>query len=393
MHLLLPIIVLTLLCHCTFGQSWTEVSPFLGTERDDGVAFSINGKGYAGTGFAEGFVLTNDFYAYDPDVDSWSGVASLPSEPRQYCGRFTIADTGYVVCGFGQSGYLNELWAYHPKSDTWSQKAPFPGQPRSSPIAFSIAGKAYVGTGRNGDIYFDDFWEYDPEQDAWFQLNDFPGEPRFEAIGMNLGSFGFAGLGRLQDNSFTTDWWQFNPATDQWLRKNDFAGENRYYAVEFSLNGYGYVAAGQDEDLQYLNQVFEYDSFNDEWVETAPIPSVPLKGAFTFSLGNSAFLGVGITSQDLRLDNMYRFEKPIEDKMIRVYPNPASDVVFFAWKGESPESMELYNSHGKLINSTVIIDEFYLEERLSYLSIGAYIARFRWKDGSEVSKAFIKGSN
>ncbi|HKK40731.1 MAG TPA: kelch repeat-containing protein, partial [Cryomorphaceae bacterium] len=119
--------VFLLICFLAHCQTWTEIAPFLGSGRDDGVAFSIKGKGYAGTGREVGFALTNDFFAYDPTSDTWSEVAPLPSQPRQYCGGFTIADTGYVVCGFGQTGYLNELWAYHPATDTWTQKASFPG--------------------------------------------------------------------------------------------------------------------------------------------------------------------------------------------------------------------------------------------------------------------------
>lgn len=372
------------------GQWWTELSSFLGSERDDGVAFSINGYGYAGTGREVGFALTNDFFAYNAETDTWTQVASIPSEPRQYCGRFTIADTGYVVCGFGESGYLNELWAYHPASDTWTQKASFPGQPRSSPVAFSLDENAYVGTGRNGDEYFADFWKYDPIDDEWSQINDFPGGRRFEAIGMNIGTFGYAGLGRLQDNSFANDWWQFNPKDGVWTRRTDFPDETRYYAVEFTLGGRGFIAAGQDQNLDYLNQVYEYNSFDDKWKQAAEIPAVPFKGAFAFSIGNAAFVGSGITSADVRLDKMYRLDLPVAVSRLIVYPNPAVDHIFFSWEGESPQRIDIFDGHGRLISSSILANQKSHRQSLASFSLGGYVANFTWPDGKELSKTFIK---
>ncbi|MGB6035038.1 MAG: kelch repeat-containing protein [Cryomorphaceae bacterium] len=383
-------IALLFLCSLADSQTWTEISPFPGAERDDGVAFSIGGQGYAGTGRDLGFAYTNDFYAYSPTLDQWMEVSPLPAEGRQYCGRFAIADTGYVVCGFGQSGYLNELWAYHPESDTWTQKASFPGAPRSSPIAFSIAGKAYVGTGRNGDEYFEDFWEYNPELDSWTQLDDFPGGRRFEAIGMDLGSFGYAGLGRLQDEFFANDWWQFNPISGEWTRKADFTGETRYYSVEFVLGGKGFVAAGQDQNLDYLNRVYEYSSFDDTWSETSPLPSAPLKGAFAFSIESSAYLGTGITSSDLRLSEMYRFDLPLSVSNLKVYPNPAVDRVVFAWEGESPERVDIFNIDGALVSSSILENQINFQQSLTSYPAGGYVANFTWKDGKTLSKTFIK---
>ena len=62
------------------GQ-WQEMETFIGTARDDAVGFSINGKGYAGSGREIGFALTNDFFEYDPDTAQWTEVASLPGIP------------------------------------------------------------------------------------------------------------------------------------------------------------------------------------------------------------------------------------------------------------------------------------------------------------------------
>ena len=109
---------------------WTQLTDLPGTARDDAASFAIDGRIYVGTGREVGFGYTNDWFCYEPSTESWSTISSMPTEGRQYCTTFTIADTGYVFGGTGPGGANNELWAYHPETDIWEQKASLPGEGR-----------------------------------------------------------------------------------------------------------------------------------------------------------------------------------------------------------------------------------------------------------------------
>lgn len=146
-------------------NTWTQKNSFPGISRDDGVGFSLNGKGFAGTGRLVNFAYANDFWQYNPSLDAWSQVADLPGQPRQYAVAFTINQLAYVVGGTN-ANVLNDVWQFDEVANQWSQKNNFPGSPRFGAVAFVIANHAFMGTGRNGSNYFNDFWQYEPSTDA-----------------------------------------------------------------------------------------------------------------------------------------------------------------------------------------------------------------------------------
>ncbi|TAL60941.1 MAG: kelch repeat-containing protein [Bacteroidetes bacterium] len=58
------------------------------------------------------------------------------------------------------SFYYNDFWEYNPALNTWTQKANSPGATRLGASVFTIANKAYIGTGQSQGFY-NDLWEYD----------------------------------------------------------------------------------------------------------------------------------------------------------------------------------------------------------------------------------------
>lgn len=146
---------------------WTQMANFPGISRSQPVAFALNGKGYVGTGFNQSLNGLSDFFSYDPGSNTWSAIASLPGTPRGDAAAFAIGNFGYVGTGQqlpGNSIVLNDFWRYDPVLNTWMQKATFSGTARDEAGYFSIGNKGYIGTGsQNGNLYFNDFWEYTPD--------------------------------------------------------------------------------------------------------------------------------------------------------------------------------------------------------------------------------------
>ena len=85
--------------------------------------------------------------------------------------------TGYYNT---QNTYFNDFWEYDPQMNTWTQKKSFGGTPRAYAIGFALGNYGYIGTGFDGD-YCNDFWRYDPSTDAWTQIFGYGGSKRQEA--------------------------------------------------------------------------------------------------------------------------------------------------------------------------------------------------------------------
>ena len=80
-------------------DTWTQKADFGGSARMHATGFSVNGKGYIGTGATPGmpWVWFSDFWEYDPDTDSWTQKEDFPST-RYAAAGFSIGDKGYI-CG------------------------------------------------------------------------------------------------------------------------------------------------------------------------------------------------------------------------------------------------------------------------------------------------------
>ncbi len=276
------------------GYQWTQKADFAGgIERNNAVGFSIDGKGYVGTGFFN----KKDFWEYDPSTDAWTQKADLPGVGRFSAVGFAINGKGYIGTGNNSSGSgnspLKDFWEYDPTTDTWTQKADFGGSPRGSAVGFSIDDKGYVGTGTDaGKI---DFWEYNPNLDTWTQKADFEGSPRGGAVGFSIDNKGYVGTGRDNSFSLVNDFWEYDPITDTWTRKADFKGSPRFFAMGFSIGDKGYVGTGNSTSSVggETSDFWKYDPITDEWIEIIDFEGEVRDRTIGFSIGNKGYVGTG----------------------------------------------------------------------------------------------------
>ncbi len=140
-------------------NTWLQRANFTGGSRYSMSAFSINGKGYAGLGTDEDFLM-NDWWEYNPTSNTWLQKSGFPGTGRFAARGFAIGSKGYIVGG-ADGGYKDELWQYDAISDTWWVKAPFDGGERRSVAVFVIANAAYAGTGSGFTGKRRDFWQYE----------------------------------------------------------------------------------------------------------------------------------------------------------------------------------------------------------------------------------------
>jgi N-acetylneuraminic acid mutarotase len=125
----------------TLTNTWTQKADHPGPGRTNATAFALNGLGYAGYG-ADGIDRFGDFYAYDPDTDDWTAVASIPGAPAYYDASVATENAGYCVMR-GTSQTLQETWEFALGAagiGDAQQAAPFIARPVAGGLSFQFNG-------------------------------------------------------------------------------------------------------------------------------------------------------------------------------------------------------------------------------------------------------------
>lgn len=82
--------------------------------RYGSVGLSIGNKGYVCAGF-NGQIYFNDFYEYDPNLDHWDTIPELDGGKREYAVGFSIENKGYVGTGNWSDNTLisyQDFWVF-----------------------------------------------------------------------------------------------------------------------------------------------------------------------------------------------------------------------------------------------------------------------------------------
>ncbi len=279
---------------------WIRRSDLLGQSQSGPSVFSINGKGYLGAGNEQ-----KEFWEFDPATNVWTQKANFSGLADRFATGFSIDNIGYVYSGQGgdlPSFVVNEFWAYDPQTNTWTEKAIFGDEGRRAASSFTINGKGYVGLGSHfllENNVFRDFWEYDPPTDTWTQKADFGGVARYGAVGFSIGEKGYFGTGR--DRATPTrydDFWEYDPQTDTWSEIAKFEGEARSSAVGFSVGEKGYVGTGINSSFMSEKDFWEYDPENNTWTQKTDFDGLPGNSGVGFSILDRGYLFMGSLRND-----------------------------------------------------------------------------------------------
>ncbi|MDP1620981.1 MAG: T9SS type A sorting domain-containing protein [Bacteroidales bacterium] len=218
-------------------NTWLQKADFPGLARKNAPGFSIGNKGYLGTGLVfypgEPPLHLQDFWEYDPTVNAWLQKADFPGAARFAAAGFSINAKGYLGTGatwLSDTEYIHytDFYEYNPVNDIWIIKAPFAGAARYCAAGFGIGSKGYIGTGSN-NVNFNllkDFWEYNPANNAWIQKASFKGKARRYATGFSIGTRGYIGTGHM-GNSYEQDFWEYNQVTNAWTQKTDLGSKHK----------------------------------------------------------------------------------------------------------------------------------------------------------------------
>ncbi len=389
-------LLLVILSFATNAQVWTQKVYFAGTPAWGAVSFSIGNKGYMGTGeTSTGY--SQEFWEYDPFIDTWTQKANFGGGWRGRAVAFAIGNKGYV--GTGQyAGSLADFWEYDPLSNTWTQKANFGGGPRNYAVGFAIGNKGYVGTG-GYSAGSADFWEYDPLTDVWTQKANFNGTARLLATGFSIGNKGYlgAGINGTGDTCYY-DFWEYDPAVDTWTQKADFfSGMASDKPVGFSIGNKGYIGTGINVCLTWSGEpnFAMYDPTTDTWQFISDPFGIWLDGLTAFTIGNKAYIGNGVWFGNLS-QNFWEFEPEchaefslnpdtIPHTYIAVNNSSGSPPLTYLWSwgdgnfSSGPSPSHTYSAAGNyticlnITDNTGCVDSFCYSSYLSRMDMNATI--------------------
>lgn len=237
-----------------FIVPWVNKADFV-NETYGNAGFSIGKKIY----IVGGYQVASHVFEYDTETDTWLLKNDFPGGNRNFAAGFSINGKGYI--GTGDAFSQKDFWEYDPATDTWTQKADVPGPGRVLAVAFSIGSKGYIGGSAQNAA--NDFWEFDPGTNSWTQKSDIPGVFRGGSASFVISGKGYVTSGG--DNTLL----EFNPASNIWTTLADYPGAGRTGTLGFAVNGKGYVGAGAISSELGADDLWEYDPLTNTWTQKA----------------------------------------------------------------------------------------------------------------------------
>ena len=289
------------------ANSWTKKADFGGVARAVAVGFSAGDKGYIGTGEKWDGIsfFYNDFWEYDPATDTWTKRSNFEGTARSGAVGFSIDNKGYIGTGKGGGDptlvFYNDFWEYDPATDNWTKRSDFGGTARDGAVGVSIGNKGYIGTGSLESLFVKDFWEYDVATDIWTRKADFGGTGRYVATGFSIGSKGYIGLG--DDGGNTKDLWAYSPEVQTpgtWKVTGSMNTARAYFTATLLKNGKVLVTGGSNAS-NALASAELYDPATSTWMPTASMTVARSAHTATLLPSGKVLVAGGSTS----IENVY----------------------------------------------------------------------------------------
>ena len=254
-------------------NGWDKIADFPGKARHETVAFSINGKGYVGTGVDIDGNRLKDFYEYDPATNTWKEAPEFIGGARQGAVAFSINNIGYVGTGYGvldgeDENYLRDFFKF--ENGEWTRIGFYPGYKTANSTTFVINNKAYL---ISGDRNYFHAWKFDPisstdRYNGWSYIKKLISDNKTEfvnrknAISFVMNNKGYVATGVYGPDNRTV--WEYEPQYDKWIEKAPLEQEiiSRENAVGFSINNRGFITTGNIAD-NYLDDMWEFNPIMD----------------------------------------------------------------------------------------------------------------------------------
>jgi len=293
----------------SYNPTWTQISTFIGPARSDAIGFSINGKGFLGTGsqfISYGtFRGLDDFYQFDPTNNSWTSVTSFPGGGRSQCFGFSVGTKGFVGGGYstlnGNWIAQNDFWEFDSQNNTWSKLQDFPGNVNPYMCFFSSSVKGFVFDG----LYL---FEYDPLTKKWTNLGNFENEVRRDAVGASIDNKCYIGLGYYNTGLYqgisANSFYCFDLNNNTWTKFSEINWNTRRGISYFSYTDNIYFGFGNESINDNSGLMKDFWKYNVTSKQLSRLPDFSGSAGYKdgFSIMSKVYVGLGYNGNTFPLD-------------------------------------------------------------------------------------------
>jgi N-acetylneuraminic acid mutarotase len=347
------------------AQNWTQVAN-MGESTYGAVSFSINNKGYVTTG-QTATLTSKSTWEYNPITDTWSQKADFGGGFRRSAAGFSIGNFGFVGTGRDnstQTGVLrNDFWKYDPLINTWTQITNYPSGNREALITFSIDNFAYVGLGLSGSRKLE-FYKFDPITNNWTQLQNINFNYHlYDGCSFVQNGKGYLATGNIYNPATgsgisTNAIFMYKPANDTWTPKNNFTGIARRYGIAFTIANNSFIGLGYSG--AFLNDIWRYDDNEDSWTQVGNFTSGGLVDSSTFTLNDIAYIGNGRNSNFAVLNTFYKWDPSLSNTEFQNQTLNTivekDKIMFFSNQPFNNYNLTIYDLTGRITMSHMLKD-------------------------------------
>lgn len=365
------------------AQSWTQLTDFPGTQRDDGAVFTISNKAYCFSGLEVGWQCTGNGYVFDGISETWSPMAPLPmGNERQYATAFSYNENGYVVGGLNCSGIcLKDFWKYSVSTNSWTALPDFPGQGRQGMSNFMIKGKLYIIGGRITDnSTLNEVWQFDFATSSWTQKNSLPLPGMCRGVAFTIDTLGYVcyGINNTAAGTFNHSMCQYNYISDDWSFFPNVVLSARNYVACAVTNKQACLYGGQDSMNVITNDINLFNPSDTSLTTYTGIPTIGRKGTMAFSLNDIFYVTTGLDVNQNRIKETWKNASFVDIKenstlstKLKIYPNPCNEKVFVNLSNQKNAIIKLTNQLGQTVYQETIESRI-LEINTSQYQNGIY---------------------
>ncbi len=400
--LLRIISILLVNCTCvtlTMGQLWQQLPNYPGTERDDGVSFVINNKGYCVTGYQVGFSCTGNGFVLDASNETWGAMAALPTgNERQYATAFAHGNYGYITGGIGNNGVCyNDVWQYNAINDTWLALPNFTGIATQGASCFKLNNNVYILGGKfsNGNIT-NQVWQFNLTTHAWVQKNNLPIAGCWRGVAFSIDTLGYLCLGVANNKQYNHALYKYIESSDTWIKLNNLHLPALTYTGVAVCNGKACMYGGQDSSNIITNTLLVFNPIDSTLTPFAGIPTVGRKGTMAFSINNILYITTGITTTYTRTNETWKntsfvgFDNNSNNLFASLYPNPASNILRVESKINTTSQLSIINALGQtLYTENLPANKHLIEISTTNFPSGIYFVKLSTNNNSSTQKLII----
>ena len=282
-------------------------------------ACELNGKGYVFGGRTQDGNYTNDLWEYNPKIDSWKLISTLPSKARINAMMVSDGEAIYIGMGFSKgrvyvdSCYLQDFWRFTPESGQWDRLASYPSTNTIRGVPYVQNQHIYVACG-TGWSHTNELTRYDITTNQWTIIH--PSESRIDArfggSGVICNERCFFGLGLNRKN--TCQWYEIDLPNDKWYRRSEIPGKGRTLCAYCATEEYIYIFggrhfAGEHTGGEVFGDHMRYNVTNDCWEYCSTMPCGRAENMIAFTINGIVYYGLGENEHGEIINTLYRIEE------------------------------------------------------------------------------------